>query len=366
MAGHVELEQRIRRLGSSYDEAVPPTPGLERRVMARIAIPTRHEPAKPTLRRDLALAGALLLFIAALAAGVTELRSNRQAVHTNLPTPTAQPTTSATPTPTPSPRVPADDLYIAGLTTELVMPLDVQATDQGLTARLVGGYADPAEVVLIYHMEGATDPITILRSNVMVNDDQGLVNGGGWANYARSTGDVISVITAGPHPGRDGLAHLSIEITSYKPGNGPGQLRARWNFSIALPIHPSTPVPAPTQFQLGRWKANIEVLEVTPTVVHLQAVINGATPVDIGLSTVTLLDPAGNVIGQGCGAGITVPKTQINSPNSPLYHNARVYCEFSRPSEAGTYSLRFLGGGGMYTIQIPIKASLPNGAKTAT
>ncbi|HET9848222.1 MAG TPA: hypothetical protein VFR68_06680 [Candidatus Dormibacteraeota bacterium] len=364
MAGHLELEQRIRRIGYEYEEAVPPTPDLERRVMARIAIPTRREPAKPTLRHDLALAGTLILFVAAVAIGVTELRTNRQAVHTNLAMPTAQPTASVKPTP--SPLVPADDLHIAGLATELVTPLDIQATDQGLTARLVGGYADAARIVLIYHMEGATTPITIFRSSVMVDDDQGLVNGGGSTNYARSTGDAISVIEAGPHPGADGLAHLTIQLTSWKQGNGPGQVRASWNFSIVLPIYPSTPVPAPNQFQLGRWKANIEVLEVTPTVVHLQAVINGATPVDIGLSTVTLLDPAGNIIGQGCGAGITVPKTQIDSPNSPLYHNARVYCEFTRPSEPGTYRLRFAGGGGTYTIQIPIKAPLPARAKGVT
>ena len=364
MAGQVELEQRLRRLGNKYDEVVPPTPGLERRVMARIAVPAHHEATKPALRRDLALAGALVLFVAAVAAGVTQLRSNRQAVHTNVTTPLVQPTASVTATP--SPVVPADDLYAAGLTTDLVTPLDIHATDQGRTATLVGGYADPARIVLIYHMEGATTPIPILRSSVIVNDDQGLVNGGGSTNYARSTGDAISAIEAGPHAGADGLAHLSIELTSYKPGDGPGQVQAHWSFSTTLPIHPSTPVPAPTQFQLGRWKANIEVLEVTPTVVHLQAVINGATPTEIGLSTVTLLDPAGNVIGQECGAGITVPKGQIDSPSSPLYHNARVYCEFRRPLDAGTYRLRFIGPGGSYTIPIPIKAPLPARAKGVT
>ena len=97
-------------------------------------------------------------------------------------------------------------------------------------------------------------------------------------------------------------------------------------------------------------------------VVNFQALVNGASVPEIGLATVTLLDPAGNVIGRGCGASITVPKIQIDSPSSPLYHNARAYCQFARPPEAGTYRLRFIGGGGTYTIPITIKAPPGRGA----
>jgi hypothetical protein len=356
MPGHPELEQRIRRLSQSYDNAVPPTPGLERRVMARIAIPSGHQPPKPKLRRDFALAGVMVIFVAALAIGITELRAIRHVAKAESAVATPSPIASATATQLPTP--PADDLAAAGLTPDLVTPLDVQATDQGRSATLIGGYADPARIVLIVHLDGTPLWLTDMR----VADDQGLIDATGSYRANRALGDATYVVENGPHPGVDGLAHLTITVTSRKPGNGPAQIQATWNFSIALPIHAAQQVPAPAPFQLGRWKVNVEVLQVTPVVVNFQALVNGASVPEIGLSTVTLLDPAGNIIGQGCGASITVPKTQIDSPSSPLYHNARVYCQFARPPEGGTYRLRFIGGGGTYTIPIPIKAPPGRGA----
>jgi hypothetical protein len=189
----------------------------------------------------------------------------------------------------------------------------------------------------------------------MVSDAQGLINAGS-SGFGTVSGDLVEIVEGGSHPGADGLAHLTMTVTSRKPVNGPAQVEALWNFSVALPIHAAQEVPAPPPFPLGRWKVTVEVLQVTPVVLNVQALVNGASVPEIGLSTVTLLDPAGAIIGQGCGASITVPKTQIDSPNSPLYHNARVYCQFARPSQAGTYRLRFIGGGGTSTIPIPIKA----------
>ena len=349
MAGHVELEQRIRRLGASYNDTVPPTPGLERRIVARIAIPTTHEPPKPTLRRDIALAGALVLLVAAIAFGVTELRGRQLATHA---TPTiVSPSPTSLVTATPPPQVPAIDLDAAGLTSNLVTPLNIQATDQGRAATLIGGYADPARIILIFHL----DVTGYQRVDASFSDDQGLINASSSGFRPLTTGDFIQGLDAGPHAGPDGSGHLTVTLTQWKPGNGPGQVLARWNFSVTLPIHPSTPIPAPSQFQLGHWKANIETLELTPIVVHLQALINGASVMDIGLSTVTLVDANGDIIGQGCGASITVPKTQIDSPASPLYHNVRVYCEFPRPTKEGTYRLRFSGGGGTFTIPVTIQ-----------
>ena len=112
MAEQLELEQRIHRLREAYDDVVPKTPGLELRVMARIATPSPYQPPKPSLGRDLALAGAFIIFVAVLAVGLTNLRALRQP---------AQPTASASPTPTasisatPVAQVPADDLARASL-----------------------------------------------------------------------------------------------------------------------------------------------------------------------------------------------------------------------------------------------------------
>lgn len=349
MANHVEPEERLRRLAEVYDDVVPNTPGLERRVMARIAIYRGDQPSKPTLGRDLLLTAAVIVFVAAVAIGLINVRSLQRPVH--QPT-LASPTPMASITPAPSPPVPADDLVAAGLTNDLVTAFDVRAVDQGHNASLLGGYADPARTILIFHLEGMTSN----WPSVEVKDDQGPINASGSARGIRSTGDYLSILEGGPQAGLDGLAHLTIAVTSRRPGNGPGQIEASWNFSVALHIHPAMALPAPQQFPLARWRVNTEILELTPTVVHFQGVISGASPPEIGLSTVTLLDAAGNVLGQGCGASITVSKTQIDSPSSPLYHNARVYCEFPRPSAVGLYQLRFEGGGGTYLIPISIKA----------
>lgn len=247
---------------------------------------------------------------------------------------------------------------MARLTPELVTPLDTQVVDQGRTARLLGGYADPAQIVLFLHLGGTTmDATSLFRTNITVDDDQGMVNAASSRRIVGTTGDYVFIVEGGPHPGSDGLAHLSVAVTHYQAGNGPGVVDATWNFSIALPMHLATDLPAPRQFPLGRWTGNIEVFELTPTVVHLQLVIKGASVPELDLTTVTFLDPAGRVIGQGCGGSITVNKTQISGPDSPLYHNSRVYCEFARPSTAGRYQIRFQGGGGTYVIPVSIAAA---------
>ena len=54
--------------------------------------------------------------------------------------------------------------------------------------------------------------------------------------------------------------------------------------------------------------------------------------------------------GAGAGAGITVPKQQVNPMN---YQNSRTRNESLRPAD-GVYTLQFLGGGGRYEIPIVI------------
>jgi len=87
----------------------------------------------------------------------------------------------------------------------------------------------------------------------------------------------------------------------------------------------------------------------------LQTLVNGASPVAIGGpgkgAFVELIDAAGNPVKDlGGGASITVPKQQVNPMN---YQNSRTYDCWLRPA-AGTYRLRFQGGGGRFEIPIVI------------
>jgi len=52
-------------------------------------------------------------------------------------------------------------------------------------------------------------------------------------------------------------------------------------------------------------------------------------------------------------AGITFPKQQVNPVN---YQNSRIEYEWPRPTSAGTFQLRFQGGGGSYVIPLTIDA----------
>ena len=130
-------------------------------------------------------------------------------------------------------------------------------------------------------------------------------------------------------------------------------LPLNWVFNVALDLQPAQALAAPGQFRLGTWKVTIEKLELTPAVVHLQTVVNGASPpmlVGPGKGAfVELVDVAGNPVRDlGGGAGITVPKGQVNPVN---YLNSRTRDEWLRPPD-GAYTLRFLGDGGRYEIPL--------------
>ena len=355
MPADLELEQRIRRVGEAYPDAVPPTPELERRIMARIAIAPAQAAPRPTLRRDLALAAAFLLFVGTVALGVNYIKVGQQPAHQG-PAPVSPSPTVAVATPTPLPPVPAADLAAARMTNlaSLVTPFNVSATDSGHTITIIGAYADPARIVLFSRVEPK-----IGTPNFMIYDDYGFINAGG-SDFGVTPTDSVSILEGGPRPGTKGIAHLAISVTSlwdYRTNRG---LEGKWSFTLALKVQPSIPIAAPKQFQLGRWKATIETFEVTPTVVHLQALINGASVPEIGMDTIAFVDPAGKTIARGfCGASITVPKTAIDSPSSPLYHNARIYCEVARPSTPGTYRIRLQGGGGVFVLPLTIDALPP-------
>lgn len=253
---------------------------------------------------------------------------------------------------------PAQDLAAAHLTNleSLVTPFHVDATSSGLTITLIGAYADPARTVVFFRGVGDYQV-----QSLDITDDQGLINaGGGGRSIKPSMGDAYYSLDGGPHPGSDGVANLIVKASYLEQihSNSVSYLAGNWTWSIPLKVQAATALPAPTQFGFGRWQGNIEVLEVTPSVIHLRAVINGVSPGNIvgpGIpDIVTLLDSSGTRINFSAGdAGITVPKQQVNPVN---YQNSRIDYEWPRPATGGTFQLRFQGGGGSYAIPLTIEA----------
>ncbi|MDQ6712954.1 MAG: hypothetical protein M3Z28_07155 [Candidatus Dormibacteraeota bacterium] len=255
--------------------------------------------------------------------------------------------------------IPPLDLQVAGLAgvADLVTPFQFSSTDNGRTLTLIGAYADTARTVLLFR-----ENPDLGLPNVRVNDDQGFVDAGGSAGPVHAPGfrgDYYVALDEGAHPGADGVAHLAITVSNLQRWTPAGGIvEGNWAFNIAITVQPGHALAAaPNQFRLGAWKVTIERLELTPAVVRLQTLVNGASPVMLGgpgnATFVELVDSAGNPVRElGGGAGITVPKQQVNPVN---YLNSRTRDEWLRPA-AGTYRLRFQGSGGRFEIPIVIGA----------
>jgi len=248
------------------------------------------------------------------------------------------------------------DLEAASLAgvADLVTPFELASTDNGRTVTLIAAYADTARTVLLFR----ENPDMGLP-NASIDDDQGLINASSSAGPVRTPGvrrDYYFALDGGPRPGADGLAHLAISISGLNRWTPVGDVEnGNWAFNVALNVQSGQALAAPNQFRLGAWKVTVETLELTPAVVHLQAVVNGASPealVGPGRGAfVELIDAAGNPVRVvASGAGITVPKAQLNPMN---YQNSRTNDEWLRPA-AGTYRLRFQGGGGRYEIPVVV------------
>ncbi len=255
--------------------------------------------------------------------------------------------------------LPIQDLQAASLAAVPALPTQfhIDATDQGRTITLTGAYADAARTVLFFHGTGG-----MRLDDVRVEDDAGLMDVGGSGGRHPAPGDSVITLDGVPSVGAGGLAHLHIEVRNayaWPPPNGVLQsISGTWTYSIAFKVQPNVTRMAPAPFTLGRWKATIEVLEVTPSVIHLQAIIGGGNNMEVmgpGIPMIaTLVDQSGVEIASiTSGAGIAVPKTQVNAVT---YQNSRIRFQWPRPPAAGTLQLHFQGGGGSYTIPVVIPA----------
>jgi hypothetical protein len=238
---------------------------------------------------------------------------------------------------------PAQDLAAAGLgnVPQLITPENQPGRNGGQGITLIGAYADPARTVLIFRLGQLAG-----LSDVEIYDSQGFLNGSTSGGGA-TAGDAVFALDLGPRLSSDGVAHLTATV-----GLGPdfqNQPQAsEAAFSIALKVQPATSLPAPALFRLGSWSTTTEHFEATPSVIHFEAVLAGATPDQIQMSTAGLFDAAGQSLRLlSENAGVTVPKQQLNSSN---YANTRINYEWQRPATGGTYQLRLQGPGGSRTI----------------
>ena len=250
----------------------------------------------------------------------------------------------------PPPVADLEGANLTGSSADLVMPLRVVSQSNGRTVTLIGAYADPARTVLVFRTMPPTEV-----AQVQVADQQGVLNASNSAGLG-SIGDQYFALDAGPRVGSDGVAHLTVTIldfrsappsTQHTPGN--------WTFPLALKVQPGTPLYlSPALISVGSWNVNVEAAEVTPSVIHFQAVIDGASVSDIGQSTITLHDARGHAVSPvSYGASVTVPKQQLNSNN---YKTTRVNVMWARPENAATYQLQISGGGAEYQGTVAIRA----------
>ena len=291
----------------------------------------------------LAIGGSLILAACGRGAGGAQAPTVLPSVHTASALVVTHP-------------IPPLDLEMAGLTpvADLVTPLQISSTDKGRSIMLIGAYADTARTAFIFR-----ETPDMGLPNVRVSDEQGLVSAGGSTGPIHSPGfrgDYYVTLDEGLHPGPEGVAHLTLDIARlqiWSPAGG--TVEGNWTFTVAVNVQPGQILVAPNPFWLGRWKVTVETLEITPDVVRMVALVNGASPVALEgpwiPPFVELLDSAGNTVRvlEG-GAGIAVPKTELNPIN---YQNSRSRNEWLRPA-AGTYRLRFQGNGGRHEIPIVI------------
>jgi hypothetical protein len=331
-------EPQIReRLRDAIGEFSYP-PSLTAGAVARLKrpLPERHPRAIGVIAAVITLA----VIAALMGPRLLGLRS------TITPRPHAAATQAPLPSPTPDvfAWIPPGDFDAAGLSTAtaLVTPLNVVATNGQAKVTLIGAYADPARTVLLFRTNGSRLPM-----DVSVGDDQsGAINASSSAGGGL-TGEYYYSLDGGPRPGPDGLAHLTARIPGMTPET----------FSFSLKVQPSVAITAvPQQVNLGSWKVTIEAAEITPSVIHIQAFIDGASVSDTGPSTISLVDAKGPAPMSAYSASVTVPKQQLNSAT---YKSTRMNAQWRRSTSTSTYQLTFTGGGGAQTFNFQVDAPDP-------
>ena len=262
----------------------------------------------------------------------------------DTPSPSASPSVLG---PNPTFTLPDADLAAAGLTAakSAVTPLDGVVTAVGQTVRLAAGYADSTRIVLVLR----TLP-DVGTPQVQISDDKGPIKGTYFA--ARGVvGDQIVDLHHGPNVQAGSDAHFGVTVTGFSLLVSRGADRVSWAFSARLPVQTPSPFSlTPELTSLGTWKVIVEAFELTPSIVHLRALINGAAQSAVNDSTAVLVGPEGTPV---------KPWTLEAVDAGP--NQTRLDETWIRPAQAAADQLRVTGGGGQYTANFSIPAPPPFG-----
>ena len=316
-------------------------------------LPSRVQPLLKQAREDRPLPRGLGLVAALIAIAIIAVLFGPRLLSAR-PQARAVPAMSPMPviTPAAGSAVPEQDLaaaQLSGLST-LVAPLHLTARSGNVDVVLIGAYADGARTVLFFRTSpDAGFPMP------SINDAYGFLNSSSSSTMG-VPGDYVFVLDAGPRPGADGIAHLKISVSNLQPsGPGGSQTRGTWTFSPDVKVQPSQSLGlVPHRLSLGSWKVTLEMVEVTPSVIHLQALIEGASVDQLEQNFVSLLDPSDKAVRQVTeSASVTVPKQQL-SANPPK--KTRINDQWPRPATPGSYQLQFQGNGAHATVKLDIPA----------
>ena len=312
------------------------SPALRTRVRSRL-----DDRSTSGHNRLITLVAALLAIV--IVASLVYVRSHSSSMFapssTSLP---SGPPPPQEPPMVPLQQVPSADLAVGGLTAAVGVMSDpnLTSTSNGRTVRIIGAYADPARIVLIFRTLPEAQPVA-----VQIYDDRGLLNAGGGGGQG-SLGDSVFVLYEGPHAGSDGMARLTVTVSALQqmPPSQGNLSRGPWNFAFRLKVQPATALavqPSPTS--VGSWKVTVETFELTPTVIHLKLLVSGGSA-DTVAAAVRLVDDKGNAF---------EPSTGSMAPAGSGQH---LDYQWVRPTTSTTYRLQISGGGGHFTATVAIPA----------
>jgi hypothetical protein len=333
----VTTESEIRNaLRDAFGDAEYP-PVLTARVRARL-----DQPPASGHPRLIALVAAILAI--AVVVSLVYIRTQGSLLYRPSSTPAPKATPSAPGPPMiPLQQVPVADLISGALTPAVGVMTDpnLTSTQKGRTVRLIGAYADPARIVLIFR----TLP-QVQLGLAQIYDDRGLINAGGGGGEA-SLGDEVFVLDQGPHAGRDGMAYLRVSIPFFQeipPAQG-NLIQGPWTFEFALKVQEAATLtlePRPTT--VGSWKVSVETFELTASVIHLRLLLTGASP-DAAASALNVVDERGSTV------------FAAESSITALGAGLQLDSVWPRPNTAASYQLKIDGGGGHYATSFSIPAS---------
>lgn len=327
-------ETEIRkRLREAVGEADYPS-SLTGKVSARLG-----EPPTPAHPRVIGLIAAILA--ALIIVSLVYVRAQW--------TPPTRPATNPSPSQSavvteqgPQQSLPDADLAAAGLRAAwaAVTPLHEVSTGGRQTVTLIGAYADSSRIVLVFRtLPDAGSP------QVQVSDEKGPINAG-YFGARGSAGDEIIGLQKGPHVAAGGVAHLTVEVTGFAQYGSPKVNTGSWTFSVAVPVQSATPLPlTPKLTNVGTWKVTLEAFELTPSVIHLRALVDGTEPSAVTDSTAVLLGADGAPV-----KPMTIDAVVAGSNQTRLDET------WVRPANAAGDQLQLNGGGSRYSAAVSIPA----------